>query len=102
MRFPNQRFVCVRLNSETNLKQTFTFLSSEGDDTSDPKDNGVIQHIAQSDPAKAVELVKLLSYLKENEATFFAWLEQSSVNSMLFATDPIQAIKTALINLPIS
>ena len=101
MNFPNQRFVCIRLNSETNLEHTLTFLMSESDDHSDPKDNGVIQHIAQSDSAKAAKLAELLSYLKKNETIFFDWLEQSAANSMLFAANPVQAIQTALPNAPI-
>ena len=116
MNFPNQRFVRIRLHSEKNLEHTLTFLMSKSDDHSenddgiiqlsksddhsDPNDNGIIQHITQTDPGKAAEIADLLRYLKENEVTFFEWLERSPEHSMLFATDPVNAIKTALPDAP--
>ncbi|WP_125721292.1 hypothetical protein [Flavobacterium ustbae] len=50
------------------------------------------------DEADKAKLNKLFQYLKSVDETFFKWLEADANNAILFANEPLKAIKTAIPN----
>ena len=56
----------------------------------DPESYGVTQE------TDIVNMNKLLQYLKTVDETFFKWLEADANNTILFANEPLKALKTAI------
>ncbi|MPQ49273.1 hypothetical protein GCQ56_19915 [Marinifilum sp. N1E240] len=45
---------------------------------------------------KKEKLENFLKYMKSIDKTFFAWLEADAKNTILFANDPLEALKNAI------
>jgi len=71
---------------EVNL----TFISMSTQKTPTAEDYGI------TNSAKATKLNNTLSQLASVNESFFQWLEADSKNAILFANDPLKAIKTAI------
>jgi len=56
----------------------------------DPESYGVTKE------TDIVNMNKLLQYLKTVDETFFKWLEADANNTILFANEPLKALKTAI------
>lgn len=96
---PNQRFVKLRLDNQTDDFQYMTFLL-EAIGNSNPEDNPIIISMKEKDPQKAAYATKILSYLAKNDAKFIDWIESSATNVALFAKDPLKALQEVYPNLP--
>lgn len=95
-RFPDRRFVRLRLEVEQHPAATVTITAADPGEQPSADDHDILAGIAAADPARAAMVTERIRRLIGREAEFFDWLEKDPRNSALFVRDPAAAIRAAL------
>jgi hypothetical protein len=64
------------------------------------EENGIIAHLRGTHDPRADKAARLWAALVPRDAEMMAWIERDPAHALLFAQDPLSAVKQALIDLP--
>jgi len=97
---PDRRFVRLRHADADQQHVTTTFVSADASRPPTLETNGVLAGIAETDPARARLILERLRTLIAHNHEMMTWLEADGGNAVLFARDPVAAVRQALPDLP--